>query len=81
MDVMVERCCGLDVHTDTVVACVRTPGPSGGRDQETRLFGTMMVDLLALRDSDVAGSALAQGVRARGQYKAFERRRRTAADA
>lgn len=24
MDVLVERCAGLDVHKDTVVACVRT---------------------------------------------------------
>ena len=30
---------------------------------------------------DVAGSVLAQAVRATGQYNAFERRRRTAADA
>jgi len=26
MDVVVARCAGLDVHKDTVVACVRTPG-------------------------------------------------------
>lgn len=30
--------------------------------------------------ADVAGSALAQAVRTTGQYNAFERRRRTAAD-
>ena len=30
--------------------------------------------------ADVEGSALAQAVRATGQYNAFERRRRTAAD-
>ena len=30
--------------------------------------------------ADVAGSALASAVRATGQYNAFERRRRTAAD-
>ena len=29
MDIVVERCCGLDVHKDTVVACVRTPGKGG----------------------------------------------------
>ena len=29
MDMVVERCCGLDVHKDTVVACVRTPGNGG----------------------------------------------------
>jgi len=50
MDVVVARCAGLDVHKDTVVACVSTPGPDGGRVSETRTFGTMTVELLALRD-------------------------------
>ena len=50
MDVVVERCAGLDVHKDTVVACVRLPGPEGSRSSETRTFGTMTADLLALRD-------------------------------
>lgn len=50
MDLVVERCAGLDVHKDTVVACVRTPGKGGKRQQATRTFGTMTVDLLALRD-------------------------------
>jgi transposase len=50
MDVLVERCAGLDVHKDTVVACVRTPGKGGKRDQQTRTFGTMTADLLALAD-------------------------------
>jgi len=50
MDVVVARCAGLDVHKDTVVACVRTPGPDGQRVTQTRTFGTMTVDLLTLRD-------------------------------
>ncbi len=29
MNVVIERCAGLDVHKKTVVACVRTP--EGGR--------------------------------------------------
>lgn len=49
MDVVVERCAGLDVHKDTVVACVRVPAPGGGRRSETRTFGAFTVDLLALR--------------------------------
>lgn len=40
-----ERCCGLDVHQKTVVACVRTLGHA-----ETRTFGTMTRDVLALAD-------------------------------
>ena len=29
MDVIVERCAGLDVGKDEVVGCVRTPAASG----------------------------------------------------
>ena len=50
MDQLIERCCGLDVHRDTVVACVRVPGPSGKQQQEVHTFGTTAVELLALRD-------------------------------
>jgi transposase len=45
MEVVYERCCGLDVHKRTVVACLRTM-----RTQETRTFGTTTADLLALAD-------------------------------
>ena len=45
MDVVYERCCGLDVHHKTVVAAAITPA---GR--QTRTFGTMTRDLLHLRD-------------------------------
>src|SRR5438105_539569 len=45
MRVVHERCCGLDVHKRTVVACVLT-----AEGQETRTFGTMTRDLLALAE-------------------------------
>jgi hypothetical protein len=45
MEPVYERCCGLDVHNKTVVACVRTP-----RHVETRTFGTMTQDVSALAD-------------------------------
>ena len=49
METLVERCAGLDVHKDTVVACVRI---TTGRNVETQLatFGTTTVELLGLRD-------------------------------
>jgi transposase len=50
MDVVVERCAGLDVHKDTVVACVRAPAAQGGRLSVVQTFGTFTVELLALRD-------------------------------
>ena len=50
MDVIVERCAGLDVHKATVTACVRYPGPGRERAQALHTFGTTTPDLLALRD-------------------------------
>ena len=50
MEVVYERCCGLDVHKQTVVACLLVPGPSGRTKPEVRTFGTMTDDLLALGD-------------------------------
>jgi len=67
MDIVVERCCGLDVHKDTVVACVRTPG-KGGRHSEVRTFGTMTTDLLALRDWLVAEGVTLVGMESTGVY-------------
>ena len=49
MDMLIERCAGLDVHQATVVATVRVPGPEG-RQVVTETFGTMTPDLLALRE-------------------------------
>lgn len=50
MDKLLDRVGGLDVHRDTVVACVRTPGPDGQRQKKVVTFGAMTADLLALRD-------------------------------
>ena len=45
MEVIHERCCGLDVHQKLVVACVITP-----KGKEIRSFDTMTKDLLSLAD-------------------------------
>src|SRR5438132_308698 len=50
MERVIERCCGLDVHKKTVVACVRVPGRTSVREQHVRAFGTTTAELLALRD-------------------------------
>ncbi len=50
MDVIYTHCASLDVHKKTVVACCMTPGPQGEKLVETRTFGTMTADLLALSD-------------------------------
>jgi transposase len=49
MDPMIERGAGLDIHQATIVATVRVPGEAGGRQIVTQTFGTMTVDLLAVR--------------------------------
>lgn len=50
MEMLYERCCGVDVHKRTVVACLLTPGGDGQASKEIRTFGTMTADLLALSD-------------------------------
>jgi transposase len=50
MEVVHERCCGLDVHKQTVVACVIVPGKTSQPNKEIRTFGTMTPDLLELAD-------------------------------
>jgi transposase len=50
MQVVYERCCGLDVHKRLVVACVLTPGTSGCPRKEIRSFGAMSDDLERLAE-------------------------------
>jgi transposase len=48
MELLHPRCAGLDVHKDTVVACVRCSSPPS--HHETRSFATTTGGLLALTD-------------------------------
>src|SRR6266542_1931641 len=50
MQVVYERCCGLDIHKQTVVACAVVPGAHGQPHKEIRTFRTMTADLLDLAD-------------------------------
>jgi transposase len=50
MRVVHARCCGLDVHKRSVVASVICTQADGTMQQQTRTFGTMTADLLALAD-------------------------------
>lgn len=45
MEVVVERCAGLDVSKDEIVACVRVPDNQGGRPKQTRSFPSFSDDL------------------------------------
>ena len=48
MEVLYDRCCGIDVHKRSLTACVLTPGPGGRPAKAVRTFGTMTADLEAL---------------------------------
>jgi transposase len=50
MRMIFARCCGLDVHKQSVVACRRVLTPEGELLEEVRTFGTMTADLLGLFD-------------------------------
>src|SRR5919204_5995608 len=52
MQVVYERCCGLDVHKRSVVACLIVPGPNGQSQpsKQVKSFGTMTEELLQLSD-------------------------------
>jgi transposase len=68
MDQVVDRCAGLDVHKDTVVATVRVPGEQGRRHEELHTFGTTTNDLLALRDWLKSWEVTLVGMEATGVY-------------
>jgi transposase len=68
MEVLYERCAGLDVGKDEVVACVRTPGAGRARRTEVRTFGTFTGRLEELADW-LAGEGVTHVVmEATGQY-------------
>lgn len=49
MEVIVDRCAGLDIHKKSVAACVRTPDSGGGRAEVVRTFSAFLDGLVALR--------------------------------
>ena len=62
MDVLHPCCAGLDVHKDSVYACVRQIGPGGGVGETVKVFGTMTPDLLRLTRQKAAVSNRIQKV-------------------
>jgi transposase len=68
MQVMIERCCGLDVHQETVVACVLTGAPGLRPRKEVRTFRTMTRELEALRDWLEAMGVTHVGMESTGVY-------------
>jgi len=50
MEILHERCAGLDVQKKHVKACFSRPGVDGHRSKETRTYLTMTGNLLEMRD-------------------------------
>lgn len=50
MQVIHERCAGLDVHKKTVVTTIMLTQADGSVQEHVRTFSTMTADLLALDD-------------------------------
>jgi transposase len=68
MEVVYERCAGLDVHKKSVTACRITPAAGRGWQKERRRFGTMTDELLRLADWLRAGQVTAVAMESTGVY-------------
>jgi transposase len=69
MDVIIDRCAGLDVHKRSVTACVRSPGQGRRRRQgEVREFSTVDAGLVGLRDWLAESGVTAVAMEATGVY-------------
>jgi transposase len=68
MHVVHERCCGLDVHQKSVVACLITLDAQGKQHKQLRSFGTMTAELLALADWLTAAGCTHVAMESTGVY-------------
>lgn len=67
MEVLHPRCAGLDVHSETVVSCVRIQEKGRAR-HEVRTFSTTTKGLRALRDWLVAEGVTDAAMESTGVY-------------
>jgi transposase len=68
MEILYAICCGLDVHKDSVTACLRRLGAAGQVAKEVRSFGTTTGALLTLCDWLVAAGCTHVAMESTGQY-------------
>jgi transposase len=68
VNVLHERCAGLDIGKADLKACVRVPGPRGGRHQEIKTFSTTTGSLLELRDWLLGHGVTVVAMEATGVY-------------
>src|SRR6266516_2554818 len=68
MEVLYDRVAGLDVHRDSVAACVRLPGPRGGVVADKQRFTTTTAGLGRLADWLAARQVALVAIEATGVY-------------
>jgi transposase len=68
VDQIHDRVAGLDVHRDSVVACMRATGPRGGAVAEKERFGTTTAQLARLREWLTAHRVSLVALEATGVY-------------
>jgi len=68
VEVVYERACGLDIHKQTVVACLLVPGPDAPTHKEIRTFGTLTEELLQLADWLTAAGCTHVAMESTGVY-------------
>ena len=68
MEVMYQRCCGIDVHKKMLVACLITLSANGERHKEMRTFRTVTNELLELLDWLTAAGCTHVAMESTGVY-------------
>jgi transposase len=68
MEIVFDRCAGIDVHKRTVVACRLTRDDAGARVSQIQTFGTTTSALLRLADWLAEGGCTHVGVESTGEY-------------
>ena len=68
VDVLIDRCAGLDVHQKTVAVCVRSPGAAKNRREEVRTFRTFLGELARMREWLIAEEVTHVAMEATGVY-------------
>lgn len=68
MQVVYRRCCGLDVHKNSITACVLVLGDHGRREARIKEFGTYLKELERLRFWLFASKVEAVAMESTGVY-------------
>lgn len=68
MEVVHERCCGVDVHKQFITACLIVPGATGKAAKEIQTFRTMTADLERFRDWLLAAGCTHVAMESTGVY-------------